>query len=88
MMPADPIRWAPIGVVTAIVTVIRVIPRRIPDRKVVWIKIGAVIGKHPGPIAPGPPWVHADIGEHWGVRAVIPPQGRPLCVVIAILTGD
>ena len=39
------IRRAPVGVITAKDAVIGTMGRRIPDRKIVWIKIGAVIGK-------------------------------------------
>ena len=42
---AIPIRWAPVAVISTMEIVIWAVARWIPDRKIVWIKIGAVIGK-------------------------------------------
>jgi hypothetical protein len=88
VVPAHPIRWTPVGVVAAIETVIGVVARWIPDRKIVWIKIGTVISKHPGRITADPPRVHTDLGRHYGDRVVIPPVYGPFCYVIVTPAGN
>jgi len=65
--------WAnPVGVVAPMITVKRGVTGRIPDRKIIWIKVGAVIRKCVGVISRDPPRIKTDVRIQNGTRSVIP----------------